>query len=48
MCEACGGSGVLGIVSSREDDDGWVDAEYLAACHLCPMGLVMMEAGVPA
>lgn len=46
-CEHCGDSGVLNIVSSS-DDGLWLDFPQALACHMCPMGLLMIEIGLPA
>lgn len=46
-CEHCGDSGVLNIVASS-DGTLWTESPQACACHICPMGLAMIEIGLPA
>jgi hypothetical protein len=44
MCEHCGNSGLLNIVSSREEfmpADAWDPTPYVSPCHACPRGAEM-------
>ena len=46
MCEHCGGSGVLNIVSWSpmfEREAPWFDEPYASPCHACPRGAEMVS-----